>query len=821
MAIIPLYLIGPNPPIEPYVAYDLVIDYPPIEIEPVPGLPKIGGVVRSYEYAMWYHSLTDEAQKVEARAPKNIKKKSQFISEIKRGNPVTPSDHLSVKNSYYLAGNVDLWLSPDVGEKIEIPENWVDITSANIYHTINSTYLYNFEYTSNNNLYATISVLLRYTPGDLEYYIPFKGGPNTSLPAVTSRADVISAVQEALKHITIQKNISGNIKTYKAKRAFMYYSEYYDQINFARDDANYITKVPYVVIEFDSPEYILIIDIHNNGFLIFKKIAIKRLNFSNAFDFSRYLRDILHDIFADNADYVSTNTTNAWYNPLGSYPYISSGLPYPHAMLFLIASPLSQIQAGGFRGWRGWDIANSGSYPSNQYLQAINTFLTSLGATPMLNFGDFYDSYIFSLYFLINFLQSFYSVDFVLDVPTLYHLSFGFDNSGSAYPTSQLWAPNISVNSFYNVLYIYYDNMLNNIIYFSSGSLNSTTSVDNVLYYTDINISNFSFLFFPWPHVSNTTAKSYAIHILNHLLSTINSVILAVYIMSFFKDYACEYVPASYTVQFNNNTFSDALERLDNVDILIDNGFTSTPSDYSTFSLSIATQALNDIGEKVVALAAINTPMNAPATFSHGLTSNVARNTFVTANYFRWDGLGEPTMLPATTLYAILVTAQHQNLNEFAPVFNRGLISRIPLDKIYTTKEREMLLAQKINSLKLYEGAWVFNNNLTATFDNIIFKEENIKRLANAIARELKVQLKTFIGRQNVKQVREEVVNKIRYMLDRVINIHKYRPESYRIICDETNNRDYDNYLYVDIDVRMPMSVKYVRLVTVAQSLVG
>jgi hypothetical protein len=142
-----------------------------------------------------------------------------------------------------------------------------------------------------------------------------------------------------------------------------------------------------------------------------------------------------------------------------------------------------------------------------------------------------------------------------------------------------------------------------------------------------------------------------------------------------------------------------------------------------------------------------------------------------------------------------------------------------PIDKIYSEREREILLSKRINSLKPYEGAWVFNNNLTATMDNSIFKEENIRRLANTVARELMQLLKKFLGMQNTDKTRAQVVSLIKRMKEVIIDPHEYKPDEFIIVCDETNNRDFDRYLYVTIIVRMPLSIKYIELVTVAMDL--
>ncbi len=117
---------------EPESVYDIRLDYPPIDIEPLPGIPKVGQVVRSSAYTAWYHSLTDEIEKEKARRPKLIKKKSQFLSEIQRGAGIAQGEHLSVKNAFYLAGNVPLVVAPDVGEVVTTPRTHLQVNPPNI-----------------------------------------------------------------------------------------------------------------------------------------------------------------------------------------------------------------------------------------------------------------------------------------------------------------------------------------------------------------------------------------------------------------------------------------------------------------------------------------------------------------------------------------------------------------------------------------------------------------------------------------------------------------------------------------------------------------
>ncbi|MEM4483880.1 MAG: hypothetical protein QXS19_08180, partial [Candidatus Methanomethylicia archaeon] len=110
--------INPNsPPIEPFVAYDLQVVYPDIDIEILPGPPKVGGVVRSDLYNIKYITEQDEEKRERMRRPINIKRRSEIFSKelADRNTGIQPSDHLSLKNSFYLAGNVDLYLAPEIG----------------------------------------------------------------------------------------------------------------------------------------------------------------------------------------------------------------------------------------------------------------------------------------------------------------------------------------------------------------------------------------------------------------------------------------------------------------------------------------------------------------------------------------------------------------------------------------------------------------------------------------------------------------------------------------------------------------------------------
>jgi hypothetical protein len=268
---------------------------------------------------------------------------------------------------------------------------------------------------------------------------------------------------------------------------------------------------------------------------------------------------------------------------------------------------------------------------------------------------------------------------------------------------------------------------------------------------------------------------------------------------------------------YDINTFLDALELLNMADLITDNGYCASRGDYLIYAGSIAEFAAKIDVDKVPALAVINLPFNIGASVAENvIPPTVASSTFLCAGYFRNESLGYPTMLPVSSLYVQRVVSMYSIMNAFSPIYNRPLIPLSPIDRIYSEREREILLSKRINSLKPYEGSWAFNNNLTATLDNSIFKEENIRRLANTVARELMQLLKKFIGMQNTDKTRAQVVSLIKRMKEVIIDPHEYKPDEFIIVCDETNNRDFDRYLYVTIIVRMPLSIKHVELVTVA-----
>lgn len=729
---------------EPESVYDLDVIYPQIDIEPVPGIPKVGQVVRSLVYATWYHNLQDEIEKEKAKRLIQINKKSEFIEKIQKNSPISVSEHLSVKNAFYLAGNVPLIVAPDVGDvsytaRTNAPGDVLDINFCNgaLYiknQSSSLSYLPIFSLKFANNVYELFILTQTAT---------MAGYPNPSFNFILNN----------LEHIEFANGQRAFIE-----RVFVLY--------------NGVQNIPVAL---------LVNPVNGKRFVILwddfgEEIALYVSSFNNIPETNwdsvkqKLIENTeygLHSIVANNNVFsVSNNTLNVvWSYPLppnasstvyNSYEYRFFALSYHNpANSFNTSLEFGEIdnawstRYGTTTSWVASSALAATDIVEEVAIYIFNTYI-------VLRY-EIYDGTVTVPYtFVLNTIQD-------LLTRTTYHPSFSLENV-------------LALNN--------YDQQINDPIF---------------IFYPFFGYGNYSIL---EDFKADLSSAIYPVAIHSYLFSINNAYNIT--------------LPSAF-ITFGLSSFLEALERIDNVDILVDGGFTSTNQDFSTYANLIATQANNAVGEKTVAIAAINTPFNTQVSFTYSLPTTTLNNNFLTANYFTYEGLGYRTMLPASSLYALLVCQMSANLNEFAPVYNKSLIPVSPIDKIYNIQQREELAKKRINSLKIYNNAWVFNNNLTTDLNNTIFKEENIKRLANAIARECKVILKTFIGQKNVKETRDRVITKIQNMLRRVIDIHKYRPTEYLIICDETNNTDYSKYLYVDISVRMPISIKYVKLVSVAQ----
>jgi len=711
---------------EPYVEIDLSVQYSSIDLRPEPNTPIVGIVVRSDYYADYFYSLP-ERERVVNRKAIEINSKRDYLNKIVRGNYILPSDHLSLKNGYYLAGSVRLYVAPEIPTPRYVNQAWGLTTPYPVVRFAATLFT-----ATVHNKAGTLSQEI------MGFWINNNGNTSIWFSSPTFRGEFTDTLSIAIDSTDSMPKLRVTRGTNSHNVAFI-------GIN---DSVYPIRTVAFVdfhtngMLFIENPHVLVITD----QYLFFFQLADSATNKYNVYVFSKMNPDLsqlkdkmtsIHEIkFYKDANPVAVTPIdigiNITFAPRDSISlsYFNNLFSLPPSDYYYYASYIAATDSGG------------------EYY--YNTFIYGY------NYGTYALDYISGVAVKDTSVPS--SVTWLV-------AAYDYDPSGSHIVP-------ITVNDCSSIP--------------SSGNINHNVILYNASGSCDINVIG----------VSETINLEFS-----SAIARVKSLL----------NYKIGY---SYSI----TSFEEALELLNMADMITDNGYCASRTDYNMYADIIAIYASKIDVDKVPALAVINLPFNIGASVAANVISeeSARSSTFLCAGYFRNEGLGYPTMLPVSSLYVQRVVSMHIILNAFSPIYNRPLMPLGPIDKIYSEREREILLSKRINSLKPYEGSWVFNNNLTATLDNSIFKEENIRRLANTVARELMQLLKKFLGMQNTDKTRAQVVALVKRMKEVIIDPHEYKPDEFIIVCDETNNRDFDRYLYVTIIVRMPLSVKYIELVTVA-----
>lgn len=711
---------------EPYVEIDLTVQYSSIDLRPEPNTPIVGVVVRSDYYADYFYSLP-ERERVVNRKAIEINSKRDYLTKIVRGNYILPSDHLSLKNGYYLAGSVRLYVAPEIPTPSYINQAW-GLPSG--YPTVSfaATFFTATVHAKAVNLSQDIMGFWVNNNGNISTWFSspvfkgeFTGTLSIGLAASTS-TPILKVGSIDVAFIGINDNV------YPIRTVTI--------VDFYTQPDIFNNKNPHVLIITDQ-------------YLFFFKLVDETIHKYNVYVFAQM-----------NIDLSQLKSTMTSIQSIKFYKDTSPVTMTPIDTGFNITfAPIDSTSLNAFN--------NMFSLPPSDYYYYVS-YIVAQDSGGQYQYNNFIYGYNYSD------SNGNYALDHISVVAVKNSSTVSWVISAYDYDTN---TPNLlTINAINSCSVIP-----------SSGSISHNVTLSNTSTTCDIIVSGASVV---------NLEFSAAIARVKHLLK----------------------YKIGYT--YGISTFTEALELLNMADLITDNGYCATRVDYPGYADPIALFASEIDVDKVPALAVINLPFNIGASVAANVISDTARSsTFLCAGYFRNEGLGYPTMLPVSSLYVQRVVSMYSILNAFSPIYNRPLMPISPIDKIYSEREREILLSKRINSLKPYEGAWVFNNNLTATLDNSIFKEENIRRLANTVARELMQLLKKFLGMQNTDKTRAQVVSLIKRMKEVIIDPHEYKPDEFIIVCDETNNRDFDRYLYVTIVVRMPLSIKYIELVTVAMDL--
>jgi len=708
---------------EPYVEIDLTVQYSSIDLRPEPNTPIVGIVLRSDYYADYYYSLPERERVVNRRAIE-INSKRDYLTKIVRGNYILPSDHLSLKNGYYLAGSVRLYVAPEIPTPSYANQDYGwpggypnNVRFAATFFTTTVRSKVNPQLSQdimgfwiNNSNVVSIWFSSPIFSGVFRGGINISGNPPMLTVAIGSSSHSVAFI-----------GINDNVYPIRAAVFVEFYT-----------NPQIFVDTPHVLVLTD--EYLFFFQAIDNTGSNYKVFVFAKINQELS-----QLRDTMMSIQRIK---FYKDTTSVTITPVDIGISISF-------------SPDSTL-LGSFD-------ALFSSDPSTYYY-----YLSYIVANPTLSGAYDYTSFIYG-YNYEDGGQN-YPLDYIVVVGEKNNNVVNWIASAYDYDGATGRLISLTVNSCRAISF--YDSISHNF-----GLMNTSSGCD-------INVPSLSVV---------SISYAAAIGRIRHLVK----------------------YKIAYT--YSPNSFEEALNLLNVADLITDNGYCATRVDYPRYVNQIAEFAARIDVDKVPALAVINLPFNIGASVAtNNIPPTAASSTFLCAGYFRNESLGYPTMLPVSSLYVQRVVSMYSILNAFSPIYNRPLIPLSPIDRIYSEREREILLSKRINSLRPYEGAWAFNNNLTATLDNSIFKEENIRRLANTVARELMQLLKKFLGMQNTDKTRAQVVSLIKRMKEVIIDPHEYKPDEFVIVCDETNNRDFDRYLYVTIIVRMPLSIKYIELVTVA-----
>jgi hypothetical protein len=134
----------------------------------------------------------------------------------------------------------------------------------------------------------------------------------------------------------------------------------------------------------------------------------------------------------------------------------------------------------------------------------------------------------------------------------------------------------------------------------------------------------------------------------------------------------------------------------------------------------------------------------------------------------------------------------------------------------FNKSQRVKLLAGKINTIKSnqFRGTTWINDCKTGESSNNLFTEEWIVRLANRVGWDLDFLLEQFIGRYDVQSTAEEVRTTIKYYMNTNIMSQNYKPESYDVIVNSSNNVWGDGELNVEVDIYVGKSLRKITVVS-------
>lgn len=259
-----------------------------------------------------------------------------------------------------------------------------------------------------------------------------------------------------------------------------------------------------------------------------------------------------------------------------------------------------------------------------------------------------------------------------------------------------------------------------------------------------------------------------------------------------------------------------AWDKIEDDERYVVEGFTDLGCTYTNIQNYIANIAINS--NYFYAFSSTNTTNYMTIASKASKMAKKSHKLYVASPWDYDDGtVGFQFAVSPSVMYWEAVLRNRQNNNEFAGVFgqNTGRVSIMNLAKEFNKSERQLLLSKKVNTICYdnYLGSYYFNDNYTFTEESHVMAEECNSRLQIRISKAMPLLLNQFKGRQNTPKVWKEIRETIKFWFISTIMTYNYTIAEYRIICDESNNKEEtirQNKVFITIQVRFNSSIKFI-----------
>jgi hypothetical protein len=155
--------------------------------------------------------------------------------------------------------------------------------------------------------------------------------------------------------------------------------------------------------------------------------------------------------------------------------------------------------------------------------------------------------------------------------------------------------------------------------------------------------------------------------------------------------------------------------------------------------------------------------------------------------------------------------------NEFAAMFGQtnGIVSPVKLAKKFGKKERQMLLAKRVNTIfeDVAQGATYINDDVVSYKTDDILNSENNVRLKIRINKSIPQLLSKFKGEPSNYRTWKEAREAVEYWFKSTVMTWNYTISEYKVVCDSTNNTAEtirQHKLVMRVMVRYERSTKYI-----------